>query len=97
VPWENVKTAAKCIDMFYIDCKDTNPEIYRSYTGKDNSLMLENLEKLLKIIPSERIVVRVPIIPEFNTDEDRQKTKKLLSDMGITQFDFFEYKIKSRK
>jgi pyruvate formate lyase activating enzyme len=42
-------------------------------------------------------VVRVPIIPEFNTDEDRQKTKKLLSDMGITQFDFFEYKIKSRK
>ncbi|MBQ2251495.1 MAG: hypothetical protein II329_00865, partial [Clostridia bacterium] len=69
----------------------------RSYTGKDNSHMLENLEKLLKIIPSERIVVRVPLIPKFNTDEDRQKTKKLLSDMGITQFDFFEYKIKSRK
>jgi pyruvate formate lyase activating enzyme len=97
VPWEKVKTAAECIDMFYIDCKDTNPEIYRSYTGKDNSLMLENLEKLLKIIPSERIVVRVPLIPKFNTNEDRQKTKKLLSDMGITQFDFFEYKIKSRK
>ena len=94
VPWENVKTAAECIDMFYIDCKDTNPEIYRSYTGKDNALMLENLRKLLEIVPSERITVRVPLIPKFNTDEDRQKSKKLLFDMGVTQFDFFDYKIK---
>ena len=95
VPWEKVKTAAECIDMFYIDCKDTNPEIYRSYTGKDNTLMLENLRKLLEIVPSERITVRVPLIPEFNTDEDRQKSKKLLFDMGVTQFDFFDYKIKA--
>ena len=94
VPWENVKTAAECVDMFYIDCKDTDPEIYRSYTGKDNSLMLENLKKLLEIIPSERVTVRIPLIPKYNTDEDRQKSKKLFSDMGITQFDLFDYKIK---
>ena len=94
VPWENVETAAECIDMFYIDCKDTDPEIYRSYTGKDNSLMLENLKKLLEIIPSERVTVRIPLIPKYNTDEDRQKSKKLFSDMGITQFDLFDYKIK---
>ena len=71
--------------------------IYRAYTGKDNSLMLENLEKLAKKIPVERIVVRLPLIPEFNTDADRQKSKKLLSQMGITCFDAFEYKIKTKK
>ncbi|MBE6619112.1 MAG: radical SAM protein [Ruminococcaceae bacterium] len=97
VPWKNVAVAAECIDTFYIDCKDTNENIYRAYTGKDNSLMLENLEKLAKKIPVERIVVRLPLIPEFNTDADRQKSKKLLSQMGITCFDAFEYKIKTKK
>ncbi len=94
LPWENVYTASQCIDTFYIDCKDTDPDIYLNYTGKDNSLMLQNLEMLTKIIPPERIIVRLPLIPEFNTDENREKSKKRLSGMGIMNFDLFDYKIK---
>lgn len=92
VPWDNVQTAAQCIDVFYIDCKDTNPDIYLRYTGKDNRSMLNNLRKLLALIGPERIVVRLPLIPEFNTDADRQASKTLLSGMGITKFDLFTYK-----
>lgn len=92
VPWDNVQTAAQCIDVFYIDCKDTNPDIYLRYTGKDNRSMLNNLRKLLALIGPERIVVRLPLIPEFNTDADRQASKALLSGMGITKFDLFTYK-----
>ncbi|MBE7065478.1 MAG: radical SAM protein [Ruminococcaceae bacterium] len=92
VPWENVKTAAECIDMFYIDCKDTNSEIYMNYTGKDNSVMLENLERLVKMIGTERIVVRLPLIPEYNTEEDREKSREILDKIGIKQYDFFAYK-----
>ena len=55
VPWENVRRAARCIDLFYVDCKDTDPQIYHSYTGRDNSLMLENLQKLTALIGPERI------------------------------------------
>ncbi|MBO7161250.1 MAG: radical SAM protein, partial [Clostridia bacterium] len=73
------------------------PEIYFSYTGKDNALMLENLRILLDKVGSERIIVRVPLIPQFNTDEDRQKSKELLTRMGVTRFDLFDYKIKERK
>lgn len=97
VPAENVLKAAECIDVFYVDCKDTNPEIYFSYTGKDNALMLENLRMLINAVGSGRIVVRLPLIPEYNTDKDRQKSKKLLTQMGITRFDLFDYKIKERK
>lgn len=92
VPWENVQTAAECIDMFYIDCKDTNSDIYRHYTGKDNAPMLDNLQKLLQITGPERIVVRLPLIPDFNTDEDRQASKALLAEMGVKHFDFFTYR-----
>ena len=94
VPWENVAIAAECIDKFYIDCKDTNPDIYLRYTGRDNTQMLSNLQKLVCLIGPERIVVRMPLIPEFNTDDDRQKSKALLEEMGITQFNFFNYIVK---
>ena len=94
VPWENVETAAGCIDHFYIDCKDTNPDIYRRYTGQDNARMLENLQKLLALVGPQRITVRVPLIPEFNTDADRQNSVAALTHIGITQFDLFTYKTK---
>lgn len=94
VPWEYVAIAAECIDKFYIDCKDTNPDIYLRYTRQDNSRMLENLQRLINLIGPERIVVRIPLIPEYNTDDDRQKSKALLEEMGITQFNLFNYIIK---
>lgn len=94
VPLENVKIAARCIDYFYVDCKDTNPEIYRSYTGKDNALMLRNLEVLLKLVGPERITVRLPLIPEFNTEADRSASRALLEEMGIRKFDPFPYRKK---
>ena len=94
VPWENVRKAAQCIDVFIVDCKDTDPAIYRRYTGKENAQMLDNLQKLLQTVGSERILVRLPLIPEFNTEEDRKRSKQLLEAMGICKFDLFQYKIK---
>ena len=92
VPAEAVRTAAECMDMFYVDCKDTNPEIYKAYTGIQNAQMLENLRTLISLVGAERVVVRVPLIPGYNTEDDREKSRALLESMGVTQFDFFTYK-----
>lgn len=91
VPWENVSKAAQCIDVFYIDCKDTDPDIYQRYTGMDNARMLENLEKLTRMISPERIVVRVPLIPGYNTSMDQKRSVERLKAIGIVNFDLFEY------
>ena len=92
VPWENVALAAQVIDHFYIDCKDTDPQIYRAYTGKDNAQMLANLEKLLETVGPEKITLRIPLIPEFNSQQHQQNSKALLSQMGVRNFDLFTYK-----
>lgn len=92
VPWENAALAATCIDRFYIDCKDTDPQIYRRYTGQDNALMLENLKKLADLIGPERIVLRLPLIPGYNTEADREASYALLTKLGIQQFDRFTYR-----
>lgn len=92
VPWEHVRKAAECIDVFYVDVKDTNPNIYRRYTGQENAQVLENLKKLTDMVGSDRIIVRLPLIPDYNTEEDRAGSQTLLTAMGLTQFDLFTYK-----
>ena len=92
-PREQVELAAGCIDHFYVDCKDTNPDIYRRYTGRNNEKMLENLRFLLSLVGPERITVRLPLIPDYNTEEGRQQSKALLQEMGIQKFDLFTYRV----
>ena len=92
IPWEDVSKAAEVIDHFYIDCKDTDPDIYHRYTGQDNARMLSNLRRLLKIADPEHITVRIPLIPEFNTKEDQIRSQKLLQSMGVVNFDLFTYR-----
>jgi pyruvate formate lyase activating enzyme len=77
-----------------VDCKDTNPDVYRRYTGCDNQLMLSNLEKLLTLVGPDRITVRVPLIPGFNTEADQSRSRGKLEEMGIRNFDLFTYKTK---
>ena len=93
VPEEAIPGAAEIFDHFYIDCKDTNPKIYRSYTGKGNERMLSNLKTLLTLVPAERITVRLPLIPDYNTEGDRDRSEKLLREMGVVSFDRFVYRL----
>ena len=93
IPEQNVYEAAEVVSHFFIDIKDANPEIYRAYTGQDNKTVLDNLKTLIKSAGAEKITVRVPLIPNCNTNEDRKKTEELLRSYGIISFDFFNYRI----
>ena len=41
---------------------------------------------------NEQIIVRTPVIPAYNTENDVDYSIRLLKEMGITQFDRFTYK-----
>ena len=80
------------IHEYYIDIKDVNHDIYRRYTGQDNQRVLDNLQWLLQHDGMvDRIVVRVPHIPDYNTDEDVRHTREFLTSLGITRIDEFTY------
>ena len=89
-----VKLAAEAIDFFIVDIKDMNPDIYQKYTSVSNERVIKNLALLISLVPSERVLIRVPLIYEYNTERDREKSVKFLREMGFTRFDLFEYKIK---
>lgn len=92
VPKEAVTAVAEVFDEFIIDCKDTDPDIYRRYTGRENRTMLDNLSYLLTLVPAERVVVRVPWIPDFNDDQSRARSRERLAAMGVARFDCFSYR-----
>ena len=94
VPFENVQALDPILDGYIVDIKDLNPEIYQTYTGKDNALVVSNLKWLLQSGNPDRIMVRVPHIPDFNTDEDVERSKKCLDTMGVTIIDEFQYIIR---
>ena len=94
VPFGNVQALDPILNGYIVDIKDMNPEIYKVYTGKDNALTISNLQWLLQHGDPNRIIVRVPHIPDFNTDEDVERSKKRLETMGVKHIDEFNYLIR---
>jgi pyruvate formate lyase activating enzyme len=93
IPEDNLRAAARVVDHFFVDIKDMDPAIYKAYTGQDNALVKSNLALLLSLVGAERITVRVPHIPGFNTDADVETSAAELRAMGAQQLDVFSYKM----
>ena len=91
VPEENVRAMMPVIDHWFIDIKDMNPDIYRDYTGRDNVMVRDNLRLLTDAGLASRCTLRIPHIPGYNEDTDRDKSVKELEAMGFKVFDRFEY------
>ena len=91
VPLENVKKVAPLVQMWYVDIKDMNPDIYKAYGRKENKQVISNLQWLAANGYADKVIIRLPLIPEYNTDEDRQQSQKELEEMGFTNFDKFNY------
>ena len=91
VPLENVKAIASLVQMWYVDIKDMNPDIYKAYGCKENKQVISNLQWLAANGYADKVIIRLPLIPEYNTDEDRQRSQQQLEEMGFTYFDKFNY------
>ena len=91
VPLENVKAIASLVQMWYVDIKDMNPNIYKAYGCKENKQVISNLQWLAANGYADKVIIRLPLIPEYNTDEDRQMSQQQLVEMGFTNFDKFNY------
>lgn len=70
VPWETLEEAVPLLGDIMFDVKHTDAERHRWGTGVGNKLILSNLTRLLKSFPDKHVLVRTPVIPGFNDDDD---------------------------
>lgn len=94
VPAANIEALLPVVNTLIIDIKDMNPNIYRRYTGESNDLVLENLRLLAAAGRQHDCIVRIPLIPGYNTDSDREASRQALEALGFSQFDLFTYQIR---
>ncbi len=68
-PYEHVKEILSRLDMCFYDIKHIDDEKHREITGQSNTLIIENLIKILKETTTP-ITIRLPLIPTINDDEN---------------------------
>lgn len=90
---DSVRRAAQIFDEFVVDIKDTDPEIYLAYTGKEGRTAFDNLRILISEAGADNVMVRLPLIKDFNTEEHRKKSEEILRSMGVVRFDKFIYRV----
>ena len=65
VSYDRIEMVLPYLDQYLMDIKHTDPEKHRKFTGKENSLMLENAKKVASSGQTE-LIIRTPVIPGFN-------------------------------
>ena len=80
---KHVEQLVGSIDLWIVDVKDMDGDTYHKYTGVSNRRVLENLRYLAEHVPKERVLVRVPLIPWYNTPADVQASMKAIEEMGF--------------
>lgn len=94
VPADNIASLLPVVNTLIIDIKDLNLEIYSNYTGQDNSQVLSNLRLIADSGRQNDCIIRIPLIPDFNTDADREASRTALEQLDFTRFDLFTYQIR---
>jgi glycyl-radical enzyme activating protein/glucokinase-like ROK family protein len=80
-PWETIKQISAYVGLWLVDLKHMDSQTHRKWTGIGNELILSNVRRLAAM--GAPISVRVPLIPEFNVDEENlRRTAEFVVQLG---------------
>lgn len=89
-PAQAILACGPLIDLFLYDLKHCDAALLKQVTGGDLSLILKNLS----LLPPEKVVLRIPVIPGFNFEESVIRAIfRLALDRGIRRVDLLPYHI----
>ncbi len=94
VPLKQLEMVAPLVREFIVDVKDMNEQTYKAYTMQSNKVVAHNLKWLAENGYTEKTLVRLPLIPYYNTEIAQDESKQLVEDMGFHRFDKFRYSVK---
>ena len=94
VPLKQLEMAAPLVKEFVVDVKDIDEQTYKAYTTQGNALVTSNLKWLAENRYAAKTLIRLPLIPYYNTEAAQEESRKQIENMGFHRFDKFEYIVK---
>lgn len=93
---DDLEMLADVVDHWIVDVKSMDSAIYERYTGRPSGVS-QNLSRLQKLVPNEKVTIKVPVIPDFNEDRDLDADMELiLQQFGFTDVVKTTYKVINR-
>jgi pyruvate formate lyase activating enzyme len=80
VKWEHLEEILEHLDLVYFDIKHMDPLVHKELTGVSNERILENARKSAVLRP---LILRIPIVPEYNDSHDNiSATARFAAELG---------------
>lgn len=79
----DIKKLASVIDQWIVDIKSTDTSIYHDYTGVDAPTM-DWIDSLKQNVDDEKVMMKVPLIPDYTTEEMVESEIKELHNIGFS-------------
>ena len=90
VAFSEIEKILPYTDLFLYDIKCASPSLHRKFTNSGNQRIIRNLQKLYAL--KKDIILRIPIIPEFNGNEEEiKKIKTILKNMPDIKIELLPY------
>ncbi len=83
VPFKQLEPLLTGRFSFIIDIKAMQADIYKQYTGRDNTQVIHNLTEVSKRVDKEKYIVKVPLIPEYSDEKSVEESVEKLKQIGV--------------
>lgn len=84
--WEKFESVARYCDLVFFDLKIFDAGIHKKYTGVDNKIILQNIEKLCSLAKakgSPNVIIRRLIIEGVTAEEDIIQAAKFVNELPV--------------
>lgn len=91
VPWRYIEPSLPLVDLFLADLKHVENVPFRQWTNGSAKRVMDNLLRLADT--GKKMIIRVPLIPGFNTDKTSIKaiTRFAADRLGVNEIHFLPY------
>ena len=91
VPFDCFERIMPYTDLFLYDVKCVAEELHAEWTGVSNRRILENLRSLSDAFEGD-IIVRVPVVPTFNANEEEMsRIATLVNSLNVKKVELLPY------
>ena len=90
--WSCLEKACHYLDTLLFDIKSVNSAKHSQFTGAGNETILENLRKVRNVFPGLKVLVRTPLVPDFNdTEEEVGDIVGFLGELAAVDYEILPY------